>query len=255
MELFSFPAVYDTAFQFRDAQKTVDFIEWSIKTYAGIPVCSIVDIACGTGHFTREIARRNYRTYGVDLNSEVCRYAEYRAHNEALDIRIIPADMAYFSLPEPCDLAVNFFDSITYLADLQALSAHFTTVSRELRPGGLYIVEFGVIDSFDNHNVEEVWTEIRRDFSVTTTYFRDSWINPSSNTFEEQCSFRARCREHVAFFQVRFRKLALYFDEFERLVKQTGCFTPLGYYDDFDPEAEFDEDLVPWRVIAVLKRR
>ncbi len=47
MELFSLPAVYDTAFQFRNARKAVDFIEECVRTYAETPITRIIDIACG----------------------------------------------------------------------------------------------------------------------------------------------------------------------------------------------------------------
>lgn len=254
MEIFSFPAVYDTAFQFRDAPRAIDFIEWCIKTYAEIPVYAVVDIACGTGHYTREFARRNYRTFGVDINPAICEYAEHRARAESFNITVLQNDMTDFSLPERCDLALSFFDSITYVTDLRAIAEHFETAGRNLNSGGLYILEFGVIDHFENHNIEEVWTEFRRDLSVTSTYLRDSWINPEDHTFEEQCSFRVRCQKHVAFFLVKYRKLALYLDEFDQLVRETGMFTPVAYYDDFDVGSLFDEDFVPWRVVAVLKR-
>ena len=257
MEFVSFPAVYDTAFQFRSKRKVVDFIEWCVKTYAEIPVRSILDIACGAGHYTREFARRQYVMYGLDINRDVCQYARWKAKIEALDVTIICGDMVDFALPEQrhCDLAVSFFDSVTYLADVSSLATHFTTVSRVLSPGGLYIVEMGVIDDFENHNVEEVWTEVRRDFSVTTTYFRDGWINPLDGTFEERCSFSAVCREHVAFFQLKFVKLALSLETFDRIIKQTGVFTPLAYYDSFNAETLLEDDDAPWRVIGVLKKK
>lgn len=254
MELFGLPAVYDTAFQFRSAPQAADFVEWCIKTYIKIPVTTVVDIACGTGHFTLEFARRQYRTYGVDINPQTCEYAARRACNENLSITFVAADMVAFTLPERCQIATSFFDSLTYLTRLADIAAHLETVARALTPGGLYIVEFGVIDDFDNHNVEEVWTETRRDFSVTSTYFRDSWINPETDTFEEQCSFRATCREHVAVFHLKSQKLALYFEDFDALVRRMGLFKSLAYFDDFDPKARFNDDFVPWRVIAVLQR-
>jgi SAM-dependent methyltransferase len=253
MELFSFPAVYDTAFQFRNERKVVDFIEWCIRTYAEFPVHVVVDIACGTGHYTREFARRQYTTYGIDINPEVCQYAQLRAQAESLNLTVLCGDMVDFSLPVCCNLAVSFFDSLTYVANVHALVAHFRAVSRALSPEGLYIVELGVIDQFHNHNVEEVWTEARRDVSVTTTYFRDARINPQNGTFEEQCSFRAVCREHVAFFQIKLLKLALYLKEFDRIVRRTGVFTPLAYYDDFNRKTLLKGDELPWRVIGVLK--
>lgn len=254
MEIFSFPAVYDTAFQFRIEEKAVDFIEWCVTTYADIPVRSVIDIACGTGHYTREFARRKYSTYGLDINHETCQYAQWKASVEGLNMTILCGDMANFSLPVHCELAVNFFDSLTYLVDRRSFMAHFSTLSQALTPGGLYIIELGVIDHFENHNVEEVWTEVRRDFAVTTTYLRDAWVNPDDSTFVEQCSFRATCREHAAFFQVKFLKSALYFEQLDRMIRQTGVFEPLAYYDDFDHATLLKDDDLPWRLIAVLRR-
>ncbi len=254
MELLSFPAVYDIAFQFRSAEHAGDFIDWSIARYARIPVTRIVDIACGSGHYLCDLAGRGYETIGVDVNPAACRYAQGRAKDAQLPITILCQDMSHFTLPAPCDVAINFFDSLTYLPSIEAIDAHFAAAAAAVRPGGLYIIEFGVIDHFENHNVEEVWTETRRGITVTATYMRDSWINPRSNTFAEQCSFSATYREHVTFFQVRFRKMALAFEEFEACVARNGCFTTVACYDDFDAGAEFDDDLVPWRVIAVLRR-
>ena len=252
MELFSLPAVYDTAFQFRNVCKTVDFIEECVRSYTAVSVSSVVDIACGTGHYTREFARRGYTVFGVDINKTSCEYARQKAEAEALACHIVCADMVDFSLPRQCELAVCFFDSLTYLPTPQSLITHFRSVSGVLPSGALYIVEVGVIDSFDNHNVEEIWTENRRDFFVTTTYFREGAI--WDGRFREQCTFRSVYKEHCAFFSLKYLKLAITLKRFLRLLDQAGCFTLLELYDDFEATAFLDQEEFPWRVIAVLQR-
>ncbi|PIE35126.1 hypothetical protein CSA56_05450, partial [candidate division KSB3 bacterium] len=242
MEIFTYPAIYDTAFQFRSAEDTVDFIEECVRMYTHIPVRSILDVACGTGHYTLEFARRGYRIQGVDMNDDICQYARQKATDESLDVDILCADMVDFSLPRPCDLAVNFFDSLTYLTDRRQVSRHFLAVADALVSGGLYVLEIGVIDDFENHNLEEVWTERRRDFAVTATYFRDGAIDPECGTFIERCAFRSTCREHHSYLVLKQKKLALYFYEFAELIDHVGCFTPLVYFDDFASEAFLPED-------------
>ncbi len=252
MEFVSLPAIYDTAFQFRNAQKTVDFIEHCAEMYTDIPVESVVEYACGTGYFTVEFARRGYHAYGVDHDDAMCQYAARRGWQESLELSILCADMTDATLPRPCDIAVNLFDSLTYLTDERRIVTHLQTVAKALNPGGLYVVEVGVIDDFDNHNVEDIWTETRGECAVTTSYLRHGFINPEDHTFAEQCSFGITCQEGASYVVMKNRKLALTFDEFIEIVKQSGCFVPLVFFDDFEADAFLPEDAVPWRVIAVL---
>ncbi len=254
MELFTFPALYDTAFQFRNASDAVDFIEECAAMYTEIPLRSVLDLACGTGHYTLEFARRGFSTYGVDLHAESCRYLDLKARSQSLDLRVLQADMTDVRVPERCDLAVNFFDSLTYLADREKVLRHFRSVANALTDGGLYILEIGVIDDFENHNVQEIWTEERRDLSVTSTYLRDGGIDPERRTFIEHCTFGATCGEHNMFLVMKQAKLALYFDEFKDLAQKSGCFVPLAYFDEFAADAFLSQDELPWRVIAVLQK-
>ncbi|PID57729.1 hypothetical protein CSB45_05735 [candidate division KSB3 bacterium] len=254
MELFTFPALYDTAFQFRDASDTVDFIEECVALYTEIPCRSVLDFACGTGHYTLEFARRGFRTYGVDFNMENCSYLEMKARSLSLDLEVLHADMTDVAVPEPCDLAVNFFDSLTYLPERQKVLQHFRTVAKALTDKGLYILELGVIDDFENHNVEEIWTEERRNFSVMSTYLRDGSIDPEHRTFLEHCTFGADCEEHHMFLIMKQQKLALTFHEFQRLVEASGCFNAVACYDEFSSDAILPQDKRPWRIIAVLQK-
>lgn len=252
MEFVSLPAIYDTAFQFRNAQTTVDFIEHCAEMYTDIPVESIVEFACGTGFFTVEFARRGYHAYGVDIDEAMCRYAARRGWNESLELSIFHADMTEVALPRPCDLAVNLFDSLTYLTDKQRVIAHLKTAAKALRPGGLYLVEIGLIDDFVNHNVKDIWTETRGECAITTSYLRHGEIDPENNTFTEECVFSIACRQEASYLVLKNRKLALRFDEFIALVEQSGCFLPLVFFDDFNADAFLPENAQPWRVIAVL---
>jgi len=251
MEYVSLPAIYDTAFQFRSASKTVDFIEHCAEMYTDIPVESVVEFACGTGFFTVEFARRGYHAHGVDIDEAMCHYAVQRGWNESLELSILHADMTDVALPRSCDLAVNLFDSLTYL-DEQRIIEHFRTAAKALRSGGLYVVEVGLIDDFVNHNVKDVWTELRGECAVTTTYFRHNEIDPEDHSFIEECSFSVACRDEASHIVLKHRKLALTFDELVGLVERSGCFLPLVFFDDFEVNAFLPKDAKPWRVIAVL---
>ena len=46
-----------------------------------------------------------------------------------------------------------------------------------------------------------------------------------------------------------------YLEELDRIVRQTGAFTPLAYYENFNQESLIKDDGSPWRVIGVLRRK
>ena len=245
MNFLSLPAIYDTAFQFRDTAKTVDFLEDCVEMYTDIGVESVVEFACGSGCFTTEFARRGYRTYGVDIDEAMCQYAMRRAWSERLDVTIFQADMVDATLPRRCDLALNLFDSLTYVTDEREIIRHLQTVADALTPGGLYILEVGVIDDIRNHQSDDIWTETRGDCSVTTCYRRHEAIDIERRTFLEECQFRVACRNEYSVVVLKQAKFALMFHEFLRMVERSERFIPIVFFDEFAPDAFLPKDAVP----------
>jgi len=52
----------------REVPKIIDFVERVFKQEAGREVKEILNIACGTGGPTIELARRGYRVVGLDAS-------------------------------------------------------------------------------------------------------------------------------------------------------------------------------------------
>jgi 2-polyprenyl-3-methyl-5-hydroxy-6-metoxy-1,4-benzoquinol methylase len=67
-----------------------------------------VDVACGHGRITRELARRGARAVGIDISASLISKARENEENEPLGLRYIHADIA-----APGALGDDRFDAAT----------------------------------------------------------------------------------------------------------------------------------------------
>jgi ubiquinone/menaquinone biosynthesis C-methylase UbiE len=93
----------------------------------------VLDIACGHGRITRELARRGAEVVGVDISGSLISKAQVIEDAEPLGIRYVHADvMSHAWLDD------SAFDSVVCsfaLSDIDDLDACLATVARRLRPG------------------------------------------------------------------------------------------------------------------------
>jgi SAM-dependent methyltransferase len=97
----------------------------------------VLDVACGHGRTTREIARRGADVVGVDISAKLISKAQQIEQNDRLGIRYIHADVAGTEA-----LGIASFDAATCnfgLSDIDNLELAVATVSQALRPGGRFV--------------------------------------------------------------------------------------------------------------------
>jgi 2-polyprenyl-3-methyl-5-hydroxy-6-metoxy-1,4-benzoquinol methylase len=97
----------------------------------------VLDVACGHGRITRELARRGADVTGIDISGVLIARARQTEQNEPLGIRYVHADVAARASlgDDPFDLAVCNFG----LSDIDDLDGAITAVSYALRPGGHFV--------------------------------------------------------------------------------------------------------------------
>ncbi|WP_297438700.1 class I SAM-dependent methyltransferase [Thermococcus sp.] len=121
--------------------REIDFVEELFKNEAEREVTRILDLACGTGIPTLELARRGYSVVGLDLHGEMLAVARRKAKGEGLSVEFIQGNAPEVDFEEDFDAVTMFFSSIMYFDD-SAIQQLFNSVKRALKPGGLFIADF-----------------------------------------------------------------------------------------------------------------
>jgi SAM-dependent methyltransferase len=117
------------------------FLAAAGRHYA-VPIRAVLDLACGTGLVSRQVASRAEAVVGLDISEEMLRQA--RSLTPGSNVRYVRGDCRDFSLDETFEAAICGTDALNYLTRPGELAAVFRCVGRHLRPGGLFA--FDVFD-------------------------------------------------------------------------------------------------------------
>jgi SAM-dependent methyltransferase len=101
----------------------------------------VLDIACGHGRLTRQLASGGGRVTGVDISAALVAKARATECQRSLGITYVVADIARWQPPEP-----GTFDAVTCnfgLTDIDDLAGCAAAVAAALRPGGVFV--FGIL--------------------------------------------------------------------------------------------------------------
>jgi SAM-dependent methyltransferase len=96
----------------------------------------VLDLACGPGHLSRELARRGYETHGVDVSRAMLRLARRRAPRLAF----AAGSLTTARLPR-ADAAVVVGEGLNYLRGPAELARALHNIARALRRGGVLLFD------------------------------------------------------------------------------------------------------------------
>jgi SAM-dependent methyltransferase len=102
----------------------------------------VLDLACGYGRHSLELARRGYEVTGVDITVEYVKLAKDRASKEELPVTFICDDIRDVHFTNEFDVVINVADgAIGYLEDDEENLKVFDRISDALKPGGKHFMD------------------------------------------------------------------------------------------------------------------
>lgn len=158
----------------------VDFIEQELGHNKSL---RILDIGCGTGRHSIELAKRGYSVKGIDLSSNMLDKARYNASSAKVNIEFVQADARTFQSKEKFDLAIMLCEGGFSLMETDEMNYDILRhVSAAIKPGGKIIFTclnalFPIFNSIDKMMEEGTLIKYQKSsFDLST--FRDT------NTFD-----------------------------------------------------------------------
>ena len=172
-----------------------DYIEKHFKR-RGLPGKTVLDLACGTGSLTRELALRGYEMIGVDLSPEMLSEAAEKNR----DVGEVPPmflcqPMEKLDLYGTIDACVCCLDSVNYVTDPKKLQKAFERVHLFLMPGGLFLFDVNTPEKLEGldgqvflDETEDAYCVWRAEYSRRSricSYFMDIFqLDPESGQWE-----------------------------------------------------------------------
>ncbi len=100
-----------------------------------------LDLACGTGNVTIEVAKYFKNIYAVDLSDEMLNIAFDKFKKNKIKAKVICQDMCELSLNNKFNLITSVLDSTNYIIEGKDLFKYFSKVYEHLQENGLFIFD------------------------------------------------------------------------------------------------------------------
>ncbi len=124
-------------------KRDADFLEKALKL---APEAKILDVPCGEGRLSIELAKRNYKVTGVDISFPLLVEGRSRAEEGKLNINWEHMDMRDLPWKEEFDAAFCFWGSFGYFDD-EGNKEFLNAAGRVLKPGGRLIIDTHSVDT------------------------------------------------------------------------------------------------------------
>jgi SAM-dependent methyltransferase len=105
----------------------------------------VLDIACGAGRHSIELARRGFDVTGFDLSAYLIKMAMktfLESMEKGLKLKFLIKDMRNFNFRNRFDIAMNIFSSFGYFEDDTSNFKVFRNASDSIRSGGYFVFDY-----------------------------------------------------------------------------------------------------------------
>ena len=147
------------------------------------PEGAILDLCCGPGRHSLELARRGFRVTGVDRTAAYLEKARQQAESEGLAVEFVQDDMRDFCRPDGFDSIIMMFTSFGYFEEPAENRQVLVNARRSLKSQGTLIIEMmgkeilaRIFSERDWHEQDGVIFLQERKISKNWSWMDNRWI-------------------------------------------------------------------------------
>ena len=184
-----------------------DFLVPALQCDAG---SHLLDVPCGNGRLSFELARRGYRVTGVDIAEEFIEEARALATNTGgtPEPHFILGDMRNVEGSSIYDGAYCFGNSFGFLAYAD-MDKFLSGVARALKPGARFIIETGMaaesaipkFTELESHQIEDIL------FTIKEKYLAPEGCIDTEYVFERNGVSESRLAKHWIYTAAEIRRM------------------------------------------------
>lgn len=201
----------------------------------------VLDLACGVGRHSIELAKRGFTVTGLDTTRPYLETAEERSRDGAVEVEFIHGDMREFARAEAFDAVFNLYTSFGYFERPEDDDRVLRNCHDSLGPGGVLVVSLVGKEELARDFEKRTWDErdgvfFLEEHKVTDhwSWIENRWILVSDERVDE--------------FEVSHRLYSAV--ELSERLRQVG-FEAVDIYGDFEGGA-YDENAE--KLVAVARK-
>jgi SAM-dependent methyltransferase len=203
------------------ADETVEAADLIEKALQLPETSSILDVPCGNGRISLELARRGYEVTGIDFSTEMIGLGRQAAEEQGLQVDWQEGDMRMLPSTGTFDAAICWWGSFGYFDD-EGNAEFLEAVFGALRPGGKLLIDSPGLEVVLSGWQPRDWSRVG-DFVV----LEERRFDAASSRVEGRWTFLRNGEESVRESSVRLYSLR----ELTEVCREAG-FTDVGVVDD-----------------------
>ena len=235
MSYDNFSRFYDLLTDNVEYKKRADYF-CRLLSLCGINGGILLDLACGTGSISVEMAKRGFDVIGVDSSIGMLNAARQKTYESGEQILLLNQSMDDIDLFGTVDCAVCVLDSINHLDGAQQVKRTFEKVSLFMNPGGAFAFDVNTLYKHKNvladntfvYDLDELYCVWQNNFNEA-----DGSVDISLDFFEEDDGAYYRSYES-------FTEMAYDLADIAKWLEEAG-FEVIGIFDDRTTEQAHPE--------------
>lgn len=218
--------IYDKVMETVPYDSWIEYLETIIYKIGRQNICSILDLACGTGRLAIKLAKRGYFVFGVDQSKYMIEEANKK--NPPANCRFFCQQLSQLNLPQTFDLALCLYDGLNYIIDHKKLQKSFAHIRDHLKSNGLFIFDMNTEYAYKM----DFFSQSRNEETSLVKYIWDAFYDDKDKICQINLNFKVfRNQKWHSFQEIHLQK-AYKTDEIIRMLKSSS-FELLFIYEAF----------------------